>query len=204
MPLLVATGNVGKLRELRAMLTGLRVVGPDEAGIEVPPVEETGDTFAANARLKARAFSQASGLITLADDSGLEVDALDGRPGVLSARYGGPGLSDRDRCELLLTELTDVETERRTARFRCCLLAVAPVGQQCQVEGSCEGRIYHELRGEQGFGYDPVFYLPNLERTMAELTAEEKNRISHRGEALRALREPLLRTFSELANEAAD
>lgn len=182
--LLVASGNPGKLAELRRMLDvpGLEVVGPDEAGVAVE-VEESGATYAENAALKARAWSEAAGCLALADDSGLEVDALAGRPGVRTARYGGPGLDDAGRYRKLLAELEGVPPERRTARFRA-VVAIAGPGTGVELfEGVLEGRIAAAPRGEGGFGYDPVFELGDG-RTVAELSREEKDPISHRGLAM--------------------
>ncbi len=186
--LVVATGNPGKLREFRAALAreGVEVLGLD-ALARVPDVEETGSTFERNARLKAEAYSRETDLPVLAEDSGLEVDALGGEPGVLSARYGGPGLDDRGRVGLLLERLGDVPDERRTARFRC-LLAAARHGRVLAVfEGSVEGRVGREPRGENGFGYDPVFIHEALGRTFAEIGGDDKERLSHRGQAIRRL-----------------
>lgn len=198
MPLLVATHNAGKLREFQALLAPLELVSAATATPGLT-VKETGRTFAENAALKARAFAQASGLITLADDSGLEVDALGGAPGVLSARYGGPHLDDQGRCRLLLEALRPFpEPARRGARFRCCLVAWAPDGRHCQAEGACEGLIAHNPAGEEGFGYDPLFFVPEHHQTMAQLAPQVKNEFSHRARALRALRPLLLQTFPEL------
>jgi XTP/dITP diphosphohydrolase len=186
MRLLIATGNAGKKREFARLLATLavEVVGLDDLGL-ANDVEESGATFAENALLKARAYAARSGLLTLADDSGLEVDALGGAPGVQSARYGGPGLDDRGRYELLLANLRAVPDERRTARFRCTIALVAPNGREATAEGACEGRIVHAPRGEHGFGYDPVFWVVSEGCTMAELPPERKNVISHRAEAAR-------------------
>lgn len=196
--LLVATNNAGKLAEFRRLLQDLEVVGPADLDLNLD-VAETGTTFEANARLKAVAFAQASGRIAVADDSGLEVDALDGQPGVHSARFGGPGLDDAGRCRLLLKRLAAFpETARRTARFRCCLVATSPDGRSCTAAGTCPGRIAAAPAGSGGFGYDPVFFLPDRGCTMAQIPAAEKNRISHRAAALKALYAPLLDTFPEL------
>lgn len=197
MPLLLATNNAGKLREFRRLLQGVDIVSPADLGLTLD-VEETGDTFAANAALKAEAFARAADCIALADDSGLEVDALGGEPGVLSARYGGPGLDDAGRYQRLLEALRDTPPPH-TARFRCCLVARSPDGRTCQATGACEGEIAAAPAGQGGFGYDPVFYLPERGCTMAQLAPEDKNAVSHRSAALRALHAPLLRTFPELA-----
>lgn len=192
MELLIATGNPGKVREYDELLAGLPVtcVGPAELGIDLE-VDESGATYAENATLKALAFAGASGRVTLADDSGLEVDSLDGRPGVYSARYGGPGMGDADRWCRLLVELEGVPWERRTARFRCVIALATPAGEVTTVEGVCEGIIALDARGDNGFGYDPVFYLPDQRCTMAELPEADKNQISHRGQAALAAR-PLI------------
>ena len=198
MPLLVATNNAGKLREFRALLPHLDLVAPADVGLDLE-VREDGHSFAENALIKARAFSRAADLIAMADDSGLEVDALEGAPGIHSARYGGPDRDDSGRCQLLLEGLRDIPRTRRQARFRCCIIAVAPDGRTCEAEGICEGCIALAPAGESGFGYDPVFYLPAYGRTMAEIPPEEKNQISHRARALRAIHPVLFRTFPELA-----
>ncbi len=198
MALLLASNNGGKLREVRALLADLRVVSPADLGIELD-VEETGQTFAANAELKARAYAAASGYIALADDSGLEVDALDGTPGVRSARYGAPDLDDEGRYLHLLSELQSYpEPSQRIARFRCAISAISPDGRQCRAEGSCEGLIAQSPTGSNGFGYDPVFFVPNHNATMAQLDAATKNSLSHRGQALAAVIPLLKSTFPEL------
>ena len=182
--LLVATHNRGKILEYRALLSDLPLVVTwlDEQGI-AEDVEETGATFVENASLKAAAYAALTGLWTWADDSGLEVDALDGRPGVYSARYGGPGLSDVDRYRRLLAELAPVAPEQRTARFHCVVALAIPGGPIYTAEAAIEGLIVDEPRGAHGFGYDPVFFIPDQQRTMAELEPAIKNRISHRGRA---------------------
>ncbi|MEE2872340.1 MAG: RdgB/HAM1 family non-canonical purine NTP pyrophosphatase [Candidatus Latescibacterota bacterium] len=198
MALLLASNNGGKLREVRALLADLRVVSPADLGIELD-VEETGQTFAANAELKARAYAAASGYIALADDSGLEVDALGGTPGVRSARYGAPDLDDEGRYLHLLSELQSYpEPSQRIARFRCAISAISPDGRQCRAEGTCEGLIAQSPTGSNGFGYDPVFFVPNHNATMAQLDAATKNSLSHRGQALAAVIPLLKSTFPEL------
>jgi XTP/dITP diphosphohydrolase len=184
--LLVATGNPGKLREVSSILQGMPfdVLSLKDLGISME-VEETGTTFVDNAILKAEAYCAAAGVLTLADDSGLVVDALGGRPGVLSARYGGAGLNDEQRVELLLREMVDVPWEERTARFRCVIALAWPEGRLETVEGTVEGIIQYEPEGANGFGYDPVFHLPEWGCTMAQLSTPDKNRISHRGQAVR-------------------
>ena len=186
--LLIATNNAHKVTELRRILgeADVTLVTPADAGIELE-VEETGETFEENARLKARAFCAASGLPSLADDSGIEVDALGGRPGVRSARYGGDGLNDADRTQLLLDELAGVPEERRTCRYRVVLVLARPDGSEEVVDGACEGRAAFAPVGENGFGYDPVFYVPRFGRTMAQLDPAEKDAISHRGQATRRM-----------------
>jgi XTP/dITP diphosphohydrolase len=190
--LLLASANQGKLRELRAILDGLGVelVGLDEAGLGEPPeVEETGDTFLENALLKGRAYAAWSGLAAVADDSGLEVDALGGAPGVRSARYAGPGASDQANLDKLLAELTGVPAERRTARFRCVAALHDPAtGSETHAEAAWEGRILDAPRGSGGFGYDPVFLPDGWDRTSAEVDQATKDAASHRGKAFRALR----------------
>jgi len=181
--IVLASANPGKLRELRALLPAcIEVVSAVDLGITLPP--ETGQTFAENALLKARAAARATGLIALADDSGLEVDALGGRPGVRSARYAGEKATDEENIALLLQELRSVPSERRTARFRAVIALVAPDGREALAEGTVEGRITDRPRGQHGFGYDPVFQPLSQERTFAEMTEEEKNRLSHRARAL--------------------
>lgn len=183
---LLATNNEGKAREF-GLLMGSKdweFTTPAQQGIEVE-VDETGQSFEENAVLKAKAYTQASNLITIADDSGLEVDALGGEPGILSARYAGKGASDEDRMTLLLSKLADVPWERRQARFRCVIAIASPDGEMVLCKAECTGMIAFEPKGEHGFGYDPIFYLPELGKTMAELTTDEKNRISHRAIAAR-------------------
>jgi XTP/dITP diphosphohydrolase len=180
--LLVATHNQGKIREYRSLLADLplTVTWLDQEGVTFE-VAETGSTFVENACLKAEQYANLTGLWTWADDSGLEVDALGGEPGVYSARYGGPGLTDRDRYLRLLAALADLPSAPRTARFRCVVAIAAPGGPIYTVEGTVEGEIIDTPRGESGFGYDPIFYLPAHGATMAELSPTVKNRISHRG-----------------------
>ena len=184
--LLVATRNEGKLRELSRLLSGFPapLLSLADVGIE-EEVEETGSTLEENAVLKASTYARLSGLPTLADDSGLEVDALDGAPGPLSARYAGEGAGDAERIAFLLGKLQNIPEERWTARFRC-VIAVSLTGRPVELyAGECRGRLVGEPRGSNGFGYDPVFLLPGMGRTMAELTDEEKDRVSHRGAAAR-------------------
>ena len=196
--LLIATTNAGKAAEFRQLLEGCgwEMVTPAELGLTVQP-EETGQTYAENATIKAVEYAQASGLVTLADDSGLEVDAMGGRPGVLSARYAGPDRTDQERVQALLQELEGVPNQRRTARFRAVIAIAEPSGTVELVEGAVEGRIAHEPRGENGFGYDPIFLLPVRGVTTAELAPDEKNAVSHRGAATREARVLLERMLHE-------
>ncbi len=195
MRLLVATQNRGKVREYEELLTGLglELCSLADVGLHAP-VEETGQTFAENARLKAETYGSASGLLTLADDSGLEVDALGGAPGVYSARYAGEGASDADRYTKLLSALAGVPREQRAARFRCVIALAWPAGGVDLFEGQCEGIIAFEPRGTNGFGFDPVFYMPEFGQTMAELPMDVKNRVSHRARAAARLRDRLAAT----------
>lgn len=184
--LLLATNNSGKVREFRRLLAAgpFEVVTPAEAGIALE-VDETGKTYAENALLKAEAFARAGDCLALADDSGIEVDALDGGPGMYSARFGGPGLDDRGRTALLLEKLAGVEPPNRGARYRAIVAVAWPGGQPRTFEGVQEGSIGLAPRGERGFGYDPVFITADG-RVQAEIDDEEKDRISHRGQAVRA------------------
>lgn len=192
--LLVATHNQGKVVEFKEMLADLNIGWQSLDDVQVTEdVEENGDTFVANAVLKARSYAAKTGLITLADDSGLQVDALGGDPGIFTARYGGEGLSHQQRYQLLLRNLDGVPWERRTARFRCVIALAAPDGTILgTAQGVCQGMIALEPAGSGGFGYDPVFYLPERSLTMAEVGSAVKHQISHRGRALQAI-EPLLR-----------
>ena len=186
----LATNNPGKLKEMAEILDqlGVEVVSPKELGLHVE-VEETGTTFAENAMLKAKAVCEAANLPAIADDSGLCVDALNGAPGVYSARYGGEGLDDKDRYMLLLQNLRGQTT--RAAHFACAIACAFPNGDELTAEGSCPGTIAFAPMGEGGFGYDPVFFVPEFRKTFGQLTAEEKNQISHRGKALASFSEKL-------------
>lgn len=187
--LVIATGNPGKFKEIATLLQGVGVVPLplDRVGpIEVPP--ESGESFQENAGRKAEAVARASGQPALADDSGLEVDILGGQPGVRSARFGGPQATDGDRNARLLEMLRDIPMERRTARFRCVVAIAEPEGPLRFAEGICEGRIALAPRGTRGFGYDPIFEVPSLGKTFAELDLEVKNRISHRAKAMAGAR----------------
>jgi len=191
-PVVIASTNAGKIAEVRQIIAGLPVVlvTRDEVG-GWPEVEETGDTYLANALLKAHAVAAVTGRAALADDSGIEVDALDGAPGVRSARFAGEQATDEDNNARLIASLDGVPPERRGARYRCVAVLVTPEGDEIAGVGSCEGRIGFEARGTGGFGYDPWFIPEPESRTMAELTAEEKHAISHRGKALRGLADKL-------------
>jgi len=190
--LCLGTTNRGKQREYLELLSDWpgEIVLPQQLGLALE-IAETGETFAEIAAQKALAYARAAGMPALADDSGLEVDALGGAPGIHTARYAGPDASDEDRYRKLLAELGDTPPEGRTARFRCAVAIADPDGGIAAAEGTCEGRIAFEPCGEHGFGYDPVFLLPGWQKTMAELPSEVKNQISHRARALRAAR-PLL------------
>lgn len=192
--LLVATHNQGKVVEFAEMLADLAIewLSLDEVGVE-KDVDETGSTFHENAVLKAQAYARMTGLLTLADDSGLQVDALNGDPGIYTARYGGAGLDHEGRYQLLLQNMQDVPWPQRTARFRSVIALAAPDGTLLGTEdGVCEGMIALEPAGDGGFGYDPVFFLPDREKTMAQVGSAVKHTISHRGRAMQAI-EPLLR-----------
>ena len=186
--LLIASNNVHKVVEFRRLFEGLpyEIVTPADLGLDLDP-EETGDTFVENARLKARAFAEASGLPAMADDSGIVVDALNGEPGVRSARYGGPGLDDQGRVQLLLANMEGVPDERRACRFKVTLVLVGFDDEDLEVEGVCEGRVAYAPAGPNGFGYDPVFFVEAHGKTMAELSDAQKDEISHRGRAGRAM-----------------
>lgn len=190
----LASSNPGKLRELQHLLRGAGIQVHSQSEFPVPEIEETGLTFVENAILKARNAAQHCGMAAIADDSGLEVDALDGAPGIYSARYAGAGASDQQNLEKLLRELAGVPEDQRDARFQCVIVmlrhAADPTPLICH--GTWEGRILDSPQGENGFGYDPVFFIPEHGRSAAQLTPELKNRLSHRGKALQLL----LRHFS--------
>ncbi len=192
--LLLATNNKAKLREYRSLLKALHfeLVTLSERGI-TRVVREVGRSLEENAELKALALAAESQLVALADDSGLEVDVLGGEPGPLSARYAGEGASDKERIDYLMARLTGVPWEKRSARFRCVIAIATPEGRVELCSGECWGLITFEPRGEEGFGYDPIFYLPRLNKTMAELSLEVKNSVSHRGEAARKVPSVLAR-----------
>jgi XTP/dITP diphosphohydrolase len=192
-PILFGTSNPHKLAELRAILGDFpfTLLGLDDIA-STPEVEETGATFAENAILKATAYACASGLLTLADDSGLEIDALGGEPGVYSARWAGIDTPYSERFRIILERLAQTPPEQRTARFRCVIAIARPEGLLTTAEGVLEGMIATEARGAGGFGYDPILYLPAYGKTVAELPAEVKNQISHRARAAAQARQQLL------------
>src|SRR5579883_2638517 len=187
--LLLATTNLHKLEEYRAIFVDVPFELLSLRDIQLDmDVEETGTTFAENAELKALAYARASGLLALADDSGLEIDALGGAPGIYSARFAGRETPYAERFRLILAQLQDVPVSQRTARFRCAIALAEPSGYTRVVEGTIEGRIAESPRGENGFGYDPIFLVPEYGKTTAEMAPEEKHRISHRGRAADAAR----------------
>ena len=191
--IVLASGNAGKVREINQILSGLDIEVLPQSEFDVPEAEETGLTFVENAILKARNAASHTGLPAIADDSGLEVDALHGAPGIYSARYAGPDATDADNNRKLLEALRDVPQNLRSARFQCLMVylrhAEDPTPLICQ--GTWNGRILEAPRGDNGFGYDPLFHVPTHDCSAAELPAAEKNRLSHRGQALRALVEAL-------------
>jgi XTP/dITP diphosphohydrolase len=197
--LIAATRNKGKLEEIAQILKQFpfNVVSMTEAGV-TDDIEETGSTFEENALIKAKKVWEATGKseIVLADDSGLEVDYLDGAPGVYSARYAGEGASDADRNRKLIEALSGVPADKRGARFVCAIAMIFPDGKDLIVRGTCEGMIAYEPAGSNGFGYDPLFYVPSIGATIAQMNAETKNGISHRGNALRLLAERLETDFT--------
>jgi len=197
-PILIATKNMGKVREYRDLLAHLplQITSLADVGID-SDVEETGQTFAENAILKARTYAQLSGLLTWADDSGLAVDALGGWPGVHSARHAGPNATDADRINILLQRLDGVPPEQRGASFHCVVAIATPEGKVWTTEGMCPGVITSTPSGSGGFGYDPVFFVPELNKTFAQLSPQEKNAISHRGIAARKAMELLERLLQD-------
>lgn len=190
--LIFATGNPDKLREIREIMEGLdyEILSMKEAGIDIE-IEENGTTFRENAFIKARAINQLCHELVLADDSGLEVDYMDKQPGVFSHRFGGEDTPYSIKNQMIIDNLAGVPDEKRTARFVCAIAAVFPDGKELVKEAAMEGRIGYEEAGENGFGYDPIFYLPEFGCTSAELSPEDKNAISHRGKALRMMRKEL-------------
>lgn len=207
MKLLVGTGNPGKVREFRELLEGLPVelVTPSDIGLDIE-VEETGNTLEENALIKAQAYADAGGILTLADDSGLFVDALGGAPGVISARYGAPDAkTDEDRVELLLRNLADVPDGERDAAFRCVIVMAEPDVDTVHIaKGELRGIIGKAPRGTNGFGYDPVFVVPEYGKTVAELDSETKNALSHRGRASRIARDIIAEMVTANETEGND
>ena len=191
MKFIIATNNQKKLKELERILNplGINAVSARDEGISLDDVEETGTTFAENAFLKAEAAFKKTGLPSVADDSGLCVDVLNGRPGIFSARYAGENATDEDKNNKLLSELKDVSEKDRTAHFTCAICCILPNGDKIEVEGVCEGIIAFEPHGNGGFGYDPIFKYGD--RSYAELSSSEKDAVSHRGKALRKLKAEL-------------
>ena len=190
--IIFATGNEGKMREIRMILEdlGVPVLSMKEAGISAD-IEENGKSFAENAAIKAKAIMEMTGEIVMADDSGLEIDYLDGAPGIYSARFMGEDTSYDIKNKALIDKLAGVPDEKRTARFVCAIACALPDGQILESRGTMEGIIGYEIKGENGFGYDPIFYLPECGCTYAEISPEKKNELSHRGKALRAMKEKL-------------
>lgn len=187
-----ATGNAGKVKEIRMIMAdlGVEVLSMKEAGISID-IEEDGSTYEENALIKARAVAACTDAIVMADDSGLEVDALNKEPGVLSARYMGEDTPYSIKNGEIIKRLTGVPDEERSARFVCAIAAVLPDGRELTTRATIEGRIGYEEKGANGFGYDPIFYVPEFGKTTAELTEEEKNKVSHRGKALELMKEEL-------------
>lgn len=192
--IIFATGNAGKMKEIREIMADLdvEIVSMKEAVVDVEIVEN-GSSFEENAVIKARTIMEHTGELVLADDSGLEIDYLNGEPGIYSARYMGEDTSYHIKNNNLISRLEGVEDEKRTARFVCAIAAAFPDGEILTVRDTVEGRIGYEEKGENGFGYDPIFYLPEYGKSSAQLSPEEKNRISHRGKALRKMKEELLK-----------
>lgn len=195
--IVVGSRNSGKIREIQAVLADLPYCVTGLSDQTIPDAEETGTTFQENAILKAQYYCQHTGEYCLADDSGLEVDALDGAPGVYSARYAGEQASDEENNQKLLSALTGIPMQRRTARFRSVLALAGPDGSLMLAEGVCEGIVLFEARGTGGFGYDPLFLMPDQRKTLAEMTLAEKNLVSHRGNALRAFKQQLVQAAKE-------
>jgi XTP/dITP diphosphohydrolase len=200
--IIFATGNEGKMKEIRMILgdLGIEVVSMKEAGITAD-IEENGSTFEENAVIKARTIMEQTGEVVMADDSGLEIDYLDKAPGIYSARFMGEDTSYDIKNNAILEKLKGVPQEQRTARFVCSIACVMPDGQVLTSRGVMEGMIGYEICGANGFGYDPIFYLPRCGCTSAELSPEQKNALSHRGEALRSMKEKL-RSMTDPANVA--
>lgn len=202
MDLVIASRNKGKVSEIRALLRGLPITVrsiDDYSGI--PEIKETGQTFEENAAIKAQSIFKTTKTAVLADDSGLEIDALGGKPGIYSNRFGGEGLSDVEKCRLILSLMENIPEDKRSARFRTAVCIIDRNGNSYFTEGVCEGVITHEPVGDNGFGYDPIFHLPDIGKTMAQLSQEEKNAISHRGRALRDAVEVLKGILEAECNE---
>ncbi|MBE5883612.1 MAG: XTP/dITP diphosphatase [Lachnospiraceae bacterium] len=189
-----ATGNAGKVKEIQMIMadTGMEVISMKEAGITID-IEEDGTTYEENAMIKARAVAACTNDIVMADDSGLEIDYLNKEPGIYSARYLGEDTPYSVKNANLIERLTGVPDEQRTARFVCAIAAVMPDGTELTTRATIEGRIDYEEKGSHGFGYDPIFYVPQFDKTTAELTEEEKNQVSHRGKALQLMKEEMAR-----------
>ncbi|WP_078545257.1 XTP/dITP diphosphatase [Litchfieldia alkalitelluris] len=194
--LIIATKNKGKVRDFKELFSSKGFTVKSLLDFpELADVDETGKTFIENAALKAEQISKELDCIVIADDSGLSIDALNGDPGVYSARYAGEHKSDADNIKKVLKQLEGVPEDKRNARFHCALALTIPEGETHIVEGTCEGMIAFEQKGEHGFGYDPIFYIPELNKTMAQLTSEEKNKISHRANALKKLEDKIKEIF---------
>lgn len=200
--IIFATGNEDKMREIRMILKDLNIpiLSLKEAGISAG-IEENGSSFEENALIKAKAIMEMTNEVVMADDSGLEIDFLDGAPGIYSARFMGEDTSYDVKNTALIEKLEGIPDEKRTARFVCAIACVLPDGRALTSCGIMEGRIGYEIKGENGFGYDPIFYLPEFGCTSAELTQEQKNELSHRGKALRNMREKLLKIWGEALGE---
>jgi len=197
--IIVATKNKGKVREIRESLKGLGLkISSLNDFSDIPEVKEDGKTFAENALKKARFYSRYFGKLAIADDSGLEVDRLEGLPGIYSARYAGGGASDRENNQKLLSEMDGIRISKRGARFKCVLAIASPDRREAVAEGSCRGRIGFKEVGRRGFGYDPLFILPQYGKTVAQLSLEEKNKVSHRGKALRKLKKIIAAAFKRV------
>ena len=195
--LLLASTNVVKINHISSQLSnlGYKITTLTEQGI-AKVAAESGNSYGQNARLKAATYAKLSQLITLADDSGLEVDALNGEPGIHSARFAGKNVTDADKVKILLAKLASIPWEERTAHFKCVIAIVTPEGRLELCHGECHGIIAFKAKGENGFGYDPIFYLPDMGKTMAELSLEIKNQISHRGQAARKVQQVLQRLYT--------
>ena len=190
---IIATKNAGKAKEFQHIFSQYQITVKSLLDFEeIEDIVEDGETFEENALIKARAIAKQFNQVVIADDSGLEVDALHGRPGVYSARYAGEGRDDQANIKKVLSELEGIPTEQRGARFVCALALVTPEGEESVVRGTCEGQILTECLGSEGFGYDPIFYLPELEKTMAQIPKHQKNVLSHRADAFAKLQTILM------------